>query len=58
MNPHNFGKYCYNGCDNYHIVNGDSACKVTGTRITTTRLKVIYEVGCASYELRQKVGEP
>lgn len=49
MIEHNFGKYCLNGCANYHIVGGDSACDVTGARLTTTKIKVIYEVGCASY---------
>lgn len=49
-NQHNFGKYCKNKCTHYHIVNGDSACNVTGTRLTTTRMTVIYEVGCASYD--------
>jgi hypothetical protein len=47
--PHNFGRICLNGCQNYHIAFGDSACNVTGKRLTTTKIQVIYEVGCASY---------
>jgi hypothetical protein len=46
---HNFGKYCMNGCGNYKIAFGDSACDVTGTRLTSTKIQVILEVGCASY---------
>jgi len=57
MTHHNFGKYCKNGCGNYHIVNGESACNVTGSRLTTTKLKVIYEVGCASFVPDSKQGE-
>ena len=46
---HNLGKYCENNCGNYHVVAGDSACNVTGARLTSTHLQVILEVGCASY---------
>jgi hypothetical protein len=46
---HNFGRYCLNNCKNYRIINGDSACDVTGVRLTSTHLQVILEVGCASY---------
>lgn len=53
---HNFGRYCKNGCGNYHIVNGDSACEVTGTRLTSTRMGFIVEVGCASYVPEKKQG--
>jgi hypothetical protein len=54
MISHNYGKYCKNGCNNYHIVNGDSACKVTGLRLTTTRMNTIYGVGCASFEITRE----
>jgi hypothetical protein len=49
MTAHNMGKYCNNKCSNHHIVHGDSACNVTGTRITNTKFEIIYAVGCASY---------
>ena len=48
MTPHNLGKFCKD-CKNHHMVNGDDACNVTGKRITPTMWKIIYEVGCASF---------